>query len=92
MSSIVTRFNNIKRKNPGMSDSDAMEQAMKGQGEFIKKVREADKEKRKKPGLLERLNMGITGKTSQKNLSPAGKGYRRSKKGENKGSKYRRSK
>ena len=92
MSSIVTRFNNIKKKNPGMSDSDAMEQAMKGQEEFIKKVRESDKEKWKKPGLLERLKMGITGKTSEKNLSPAGREYRRSKKDENKRSKYKRSK
>lgn len=92
MSSIVTRFDKIKKKNPGISDSDAMEQAMKGQEEFIKKIRKSDKEERKKPGLFERLKMGITGKTSEKNLSPAGRKYRRSKQNENKRSKYKRGK
>lgn len=92
MSGIVTRFNNIKRANPGMSDSDAMKKAMDDQAGHIGNIRKSDAEKRKKPGLLERLKMGITGKTKEKNLSPAGREYKRGEQSKDKRSKYKRSK
>ena len=80
MSGIVARFNDVKKKNPGMSDSDAMEQAMKEQGEFIKKVRESDKKKAKKPGWIEKLKMGATKHIKEKYHSPAGREHLRRKK------------
>jgi len=92
MPTLTNNFNNLKNKNPGMSDEEAMKKAMQLTAESRAKIRKADKEKRKKPGLLERLKMGITGKTSEKNLSPTGRKYKRSKEDENKRSKYRRSK
>lgn len=80
MAGIISRFNKIKQKNPKMSDSDAMEQALKGQGEFIKKVRKADKKQAKKTGWIEKLKMAATKEIAERHLSPAGKKYRRMKK------------
>lgn len=80
MAGIISRFNKIKQENPKMSDSDAMEQALKDQGEFIKKVRKADKKTSKKTGWTEKLKMAATKEIAERHLSPAGRKYRRMKK------------
>jgi hypothetical protein len=86
MAGLIARFNDIKEKNPGMSDSDAMEQAMKNQEKFIKKVRESDKKKREKIGWIEKLKMGATKEIAKRHLSKAGKAYRKKEKtGEGRG-------
>lgn len=80
MSGIIARFNDIKKKNPKMSDSDAMEQAMKKQTEHIKKIRKTGKAKREKPSWTEKLKMAATKEVAERHLSPAGRKYRRMKK------------
>jgi hypothetical protein len=80
MSGLIARFNDVKKKNPGMSDSDAMEQAMKNQEKYIKEIRKSDKKKRNKIGWIEKLKMGATKEIAERHLSPAGKKYRQMKK------------
>lgn len=80
MAGIISRFDNIKKKNPKMSDSDAMEQALKDQGEYVKKVRKSYKNKRSEHGWTEKLKMAATKEIAERHLSPAGRKYRRMKK------------
>ena len=78
MASITNNFNALKNKNPGMSDSEAMKQAMQLTAESRTKIRKADETARKakakeKPGWIEKLKMGATKHIKEKYHSKVGK-------------------
>ena len=75
---IKSKFNEYKRQ--GLTDSAAMERALKTQVTDIAKLRKADAAARKakakqKPGWIEKLKMGATGYIKEKYHSPAGRKY-----------------
>lgn len=85
MASVVNNFNALKRKNPGMTDSDAMQKAMQLTAESRTRVRKADAAARKakakqKPGWIEKLKMGATKHIKEKYHSPAGREHLKKKK------------
>lgn len=73
MASVTNNFNALKKKNPGMTDSAAMKEAMRLTAESRTKQRKADAAARKKPGWLEKLKMGATKHIKEKYHSPAGR-------------------
>ena len=82
MASVINNFNALKRKNPGMTDSEAMQKAMQLTVESRARVRKADAAARKakakeKPSWIEKLKMGATGYIKEKYHSPAGRKYLR---------------
>ena len=82
---VTSNFNALKRKNPGMTDSEAMKKAMQLTAESRTKVRKADATARKtkakeKPGWIEKLKMGATGYIKEKYHSPAGRAHLKKKK------------
>lgn len=80
MASVTQNFNALKRKNPKMTDSDAMEKAMALTAESRKRIRKADVKTAKKLNWAQKLKMGVTKQMSSKAHSPAGRKHR-SKKG-----------
>ena len=81
MASVIKNFDAIKRKNPGMTDSDAMKKAMKLTAESRIRIRKTDKEALKKPNWAEKLKMAVTKKTAKRYHSPAGRKHNPGKKG-----------
>ena len=78
MASITNNFNALKNKNPKMTDSDAMKEAMRLTADTRTKIRKADEVARKakakeKPGWIEKLKMGATKHIKEKYHSKAGK-------------------
>jgi len=73
MASITQNFNALKRKNPKMTDSDAMKQAMNLTAESRKRIRKIDKKAAKKLNWAQKLKMGGTKQMANKAHSPAGK-------------------
>ena len=88
---VTSNFNALKRKNPGMTDSEAMQKAMQLTAESRTKVRKADTAARKakakqKPGWIEKLKMGATGYIKEKYHSKAGRAHlKKEKTGEGRG-------
>lgn len=80
MASVTQNFNALKRKNPGMTDSDAMKKAMALTAESRKRIRKADVKTAKKLNWAQKLKMGVTKQMAAKAHSPAGRKHR-SKKG-----------
>jgi hypothetical protein len=76
MASVTQNFNALKKKHPGMTDSEAMKKAMALTAESRKKVRKADKKKSKKLNWAEKLKAGVTKQLSKKSHSPAGRKHR----------------
>lgn len=75
---IMSKFNEYKRQ--GLTDSAAMERALKTQAADISKLRKTDAAVRKakakqKPGWIEKLKMGATKHIAEKYHSPAGRKY-----------------
>lgn len=70
--SVSKIFDDIKKKNPGMSDSAAMQKAIE---ESSRKVLQSRKPKRKKLGPLEKLMMGVKKELKSKYHSPAGRKF-----------------
>lgn len=88
MASQTQNFLALKRKNPGMTDSDAMKEAMRLTAESRAKQRQADAaaKKAKKPSWIEKLTMGATKVIKEKYHSKAGKAYiEKSKTGKGRG-------
>ena len=81
MASVTQNFNALKRKNPGMTDSDAMKKAMNLTAESRKRIRKADAKVAKKVGWVEKLKMGVTKQLAKKRHSPAGRKHNPGKKG-----------
>lgn len=79
MASVTNNFNEIKRKNPGMTDEVAMKKAMQLTEESRTKQRKADAAARKKPSWIEKLKMGATKVIKEKYHSPAGRKYLKGK-------------
>ncbi len=79
MASQTQNFLELKRKNPGMTDSEAMEKAMQLTAESRTKQRQADAAARKKPGWLEKLTMGATKAIKEKYHSKAGREHLKGK-------------
>lgn len=80
---IMSKFNEYKRQ--GLTDSAAMERALKTQVTDIAKIRKADTAARKakakqKPGWIEKLKMGATGYIKEKYHSKAGRAHLKKKK------------
>ena len=80
MASITNNFNALKKKHPGMSDSDAMKKAMALTAKSRTRFRKASKAKAaskkaktasKKPNWVEKLKMGVTKQLAKKYHSPA---------------------
>lgn len=85
MPTLTNNFNNLKNKNPGMSDEVAMKKAMQLTAESRTKIRKADTAARKakakqKPGWIEKLKMGATGYIKEKYHSKAGRAHLKKKK------------
>ena len=76
MASVVNNFNALKKKHPGMTDSDAMKKAMDLTAKSRTRVRKADKVSNKKVGWVEKLKMGVTKQLASKRHSPAGRKQR----------------
>lgn len=75
---ISKRFDAIKKANPGMSDSAAMQKAISESSKAVAKERRSSdfkktmKKKRKRLSPLEKLRMGVTKELSLKHHSPKG--------------------
>lgn len=85
MASVTNNFNALKRKNPGMTDSEAMQKAMQLTADSRARVRKSDAAARKakakeKPGWIEKLKMGATQHIKEKYHSPAGREHLKKKK------------
>lgn len=81
MASVTQNFNALKRKNPKMTDSDAMKKAMALTAESRKRIRKADVKSAKKVSWVEKLKMGVTKQLAKKRHSPAGRKHNPGKKG-----------
>lgn len=81
MASVTQNFNALKRKNPKMTDSDAMKKAMDLTAKSRKRIRKADVKAGKKLNWVEKLKMGVTKQLAKKRHSPAGRKHNPGKKG-----------
>ncbi|KKN55887.1 hypothetical protein LCGC14_0577780 [marine sediment metagenome] len=77
MASITNNFNALKNKNPGMTDDEAMKQAMALTAKSRTRFRKASKAKAasKKPNWASRLKSKVK-KTLKSRHSKAGKAYK----------------
>jgi hypothetical protein len=81
MASVIKNFDELKRNNPGMTDSVAMKKAMDLTAKSRAKVRKADVAVSKKLSWAEKLKMAVTKKMAKKYYSPAGRKHNPGKKG-----------
>lgn len=77
--SISQRFNAIKKKNPGMTDTAAMQRAIKGESGAVAREVKAHKAAGKKVTWVEKLKMGVSKQLKSKRHSPAGRKHRAKK-------------
>ena len=78
--SVTKSFSAIKKANPGMSDTEAMQRAIKGESGAVAREVKAHKKSARKVTWVEKLKMGVTKQLAKKRHSPAGRKHN-SKKG-----------